>query len=90
LIVADYMATGERIAAIMDRLLASPTYRAELQGQEPASRAPKPGTMERLLAAVDRYFGGAAEWLLSHGLSPNELARLRARLNPGDGARTAG
>lgn len=80
-IVADYMATGDRIEAILDRLLASPTYRTELHGQDPASRAPRPGTMERLLEAIDRHFGGAAEWLLANGMEHGDLDRLRARVH---------
>lgn len=85
-IAADYMATAERIEAITDRLLASPTYRAELEGQDPAGRAPKPGTMERLLAAIDEHLGGAAEWLLAKGMEPQDLERLRRRLRPGEPA----
>ena len=82
LIVADYMATGERIEAIMERLVSSETYRAELEGHDPQRHAPAPGTMERVLELVDTHFGGAATWLAEHGLTELELARLRRRLAP--------
>jgi hypothetical protein len=84
-VVADYLASGERIRAIMSRLLASPTYRAELEGQDPAGLAPRQGTMERLLEIVDRDFGGSGEWLLAQGLEPTDLERLRSRLRPAGG-----
>lgn len=38
-IVADYIATAERIDAIIARLVSSPVYRAELEGQDPAAHA---------------------------------------------------
>ena len=79
-IVADYLATGERIDAILARLLSSSTYRAELEGHDPQDHAPVPGTMERVLELVDRSFGGSAAWLATHGLSDAELERLRVRL----------
>jgi protein tyrosine/serine phosphatase len=79
-IVADYLATGERIKEIVDRLAASPTYAAEVRPHDLASHTPKPGTMERVLELVDERHGGAAGWLLQHGLTEDELAALRARL----------
>ncbi len=79
-IVSDYLATEERIDDIFDRLLSSPTYRPELEGHDPSRHAPVPGAMERVLALVDERHGGAAAWLTSHGLSEEDLTRLRDRL----------
>ena len=79
-IVADYLATAERIDAIIERLVSSDTYRAELEGHDPADHAPFPGTMERVLELVDEHFGGAAAWLAAHGLSADDLTRLRQRV----------
>ncbi len=79
-IVSDYLATAERIDAIMARLVSSPTYRAELEGHDPRTHAPVPGTIERVLALVDEDFGGSAAWLEGHGLSSAELERLRRRV----------
>jgi hypothetical protein len=81
-IVGDYLATGERIHAIMARLVSSSTYRAELEGHDVQRHAPVPGTMERLLELVDDRFGGSVPWLTAHGLDASDLARLRLRLAP--------
>jgi protein-tyrosine phosphatase len=83
-IVRDYMATAERVDAIMTRLLQSPTYRPELEGHDPSAHAPVADTMERLLEIVDEGFGGSAAWLSAHGLSDADLERLRTRLAPAD------
>jgi protein-tyrosine phosphatase len=79
-IVADYLASAERIVEIMDRLLGSETYRAELEGHDPQAHAPQPGTMERVLELVQAEFGGSAAWLTAHGLTDADLALLRERL----------
>jgi len=79
-IVGDYLATRERIAAIMARLVSSPTYRAELEGHDPQRHAPLPGTMERVLELVEERFGGSERWLSAHGLGAEDLERLRNRL----------
>ncbi len=81
-IVDDYVATAERIEAILARLTSSPTYRDELEGHDPQQHAPAAGTMERVLELVDERFGGAAPWLSQHRLEASELAQLRARLAP--------
>lgn len=85
-IVGDYLATGQRIEAIMARLVSSSTYRAELEGHDPQQHAPVIGTMERVLSLVDQRFGGPAAWLSAHGLSDLDLERLRGRLAPPESA----
>ena len=84
-IVRDYLATTGRIDAIMARLVSSPTYRSELEGHDPRSHAPIPGTIERVLQIIDRDLGGSAAWLTAHGLSPAELEQLRRRIAPSNG-----
>jgi protein-tyrosine phosphatase len=79
-IVADYMATLERIDAIMARLLRSPTYREELEGHAPHAHAPVRESMERLLELVDERFGGPGAWLTANGLADPDLERVRRRL----------
>jgi protein-tyrosine phosphatase len=81
-IAGDYLATRERIDAIMIRLVSSSTYRAELEGHDPQRHAPVPGTMERVLELVDERFGGSTPWLTAHGLSDADVERLRRRLAP--------
>jgi protein-tyrosine phosphatase len=79
-IVSDYLATEDRIHAIFDRLLSSPTYRDELKDTYPATHAPVAETMERVLALLDEGFGGSAAWLTAHGLGEADLERLRRRV----------
>lgn len=81
-IFADYLASGDRIEAIMARLVSSSTYRAELEGHDPSQHAPLPGTMERFFEIVDERLGGAAGWLTANGLDEEDLQRLRRRLAP--------
>jgi protein-tyrosine phosphatase len=81
-IVSDYLATAHRIDAIMARLVSSPTYRSELEGHDPRTHAPIPGTMERVFELLDEGFGGSAAWLSSHGLTNAELEQLRRRIAP--------
>lgn len=81
-IVGDYLATGERIDAIITRLVSSPTYRAELEGHDAKQHAPIRGTMERVLELVDERFGGSEAWLSAHGLGDSDIEQLRRRLTP--------
>ncbi len=81
IIVSDYVATGERVHAIFDRLLQSDTYRDELMGVDPQTHVPAPETMERVLALIDEHAGGSADWMLTHGLPEDDLFRLCRRLS---------
>lgn len=84
-IVGDYLATEERIEAIVARLVSSSTYRAELEGHDPQQHAPVAGTMERVLELVDERLGGARAWLSAHGLSDADMQRLGRRLGTAGG-----
>ena len=79
-IVGDYLASAERIDAIMARLVSSPTYLAELEGHDVQKHAPVPGTIERFLDLVDDRYGGSLAWLSANGLGAADVARLRRRL----------
>lgn len=81
-IAEDYLASGERIEQILERLRRSETYRHELEGRDTQRHAPVPGTIERVLELVDAEHGGAAQWLLANGLTAEELVLLRERLAP--------
>jgi len=88
-IVSDYLATAERIDAIVARLLRSPLYRDELEGHDSRRHAPLRGTIERVLELVDERHGGSAAWLLANGLDESELQQLRRRLSTSDGGSIA-
>ena len=79
-IVADYVATGERIEPLIARLRASSTYADDLHGRPTESHRPRAETMRRVLAIVDERHGGARRWLAEHGFEGDEQRALRARL----------
>lgn len=80
---ADYVQTGDNIEAIVARLAASPTYRAEMQMHDVARHAPVPGTMPRVFELLERDHGGFEAWLLGAGLTREDLVTLRTRLAGG-------
>ena len=79
-VVADYVATAERIGAIMGRLRSSPTYAADLDGRPDDSHRPRAATMERVLEILDERHGGVRGWLEAHGFGAADQAALRERL----------
>jgi protein tyrosine/serine phosphatase len=82
-VIADYVATGERIEPLLARLRASPTYAADLEGRPTESHRPRAETMDRALELVDERYGGAAGWLASHGFEAADADALRRRLVDG-------
>ena len=81
-IVADYVATAERMVPLMARLRASETYREDLDSRPDDSNRPRAETMWRFLDILDEQYGGALGWLAGAGFGPADVARLRARLVP--------
>lgn len=79
-VVADYVATGERLDAIVDRLLTRPTYSEALRDQPRTHHLPRPATMQRILTVLRERHGGAAGWLGEQGWSDAQVDLLRAKL----------
>jgi len=79
-IVADYVATAERMEPLLARLKASDTYREDLDSRPDDSHRPRPETMRRFLAHLDEQHGGPLGWLATAGFGPDDVARLRSRL----------
>jgi protein tyrosine/serine phosphatase len=79
-IVADYVATGDRLEAVLARLLGSPTYEADLDGMPTDAHRPRAHTMRRFLELLDERFGGPVGWLAAVGFGADEVAALRRRL----------
>ena len=79
-IVADYAATGDVLPALVARLMASPTYAADLAGRPLDSHRPRAETMQLFLAGLDREFGGPLDWLSRNGFEKADQAALRDRL----------
>ena len=82
-VVADYVATGERIEQILDRLRASPTYARDVDNIPAHEHDPRPEIMERFLARLDAEYGGPLGWLAAHGFTEQDVDRLKAKLLAG-------
>lgn len=79
-VVADYAASADRIAGVLARLQASPTYGPDLESATVDDIVPRAGSMERFLDEVDRRYGGPHGLAISIGLDEETVARLAARL----------
>jgi protein-tyrosine phosphatase len=79
-ILADYATTEPNVPRVLDRLQALgydiPIHRA----LPPQLLLTPPKAMIGLLDTLDGWDGGAAGWLLDHGLSEGDLTALQTRL----------
>ena len=82
-IVADYMATGDRIDAIIGRLRRSKTYAEDVSSRPVQAHLPRPETMRAFLDQLDVRYGGLPRWLAGHGFADDEFSRLCAKLRQG-------
>jgi protein tyrosine/serine phosphatase len=78
-VVADYVATNERIEAIVERLSRSKMY-TEVASKPVQAHAPRAETMKALLEEIEARYGGAEAYLTANGFTADEVARLRAKL----------
>ena len=79
-IVADYVATGDRIEAILDRLRRSRTYAKDLSERPVQAHLPRAGTMQAFLEQLDVRYGGLPRWLAGNGFGDDEFSLLRDKL----------
>ncbi|MEU0520676.1 tyrosine-protein phosphatase [Streptosporangium sp. NPDC006007] len=79
-IVADYVATGDRLEGIMARLRSSATYRDDLDSRPTDDHLPRAEYIEQFLSVLDDRFGGPLPWLASQGWTGSDLRALRSRL----------
>lgn len=79
-IVADYMASADRIDAIIERLRRSRTYGADVSEKPVQAHVPRAGTMRAFLEQLDVRYGGLPRWLAAHGFGADELGQLRDKL----------
>jgi protein-tyrosine phosphatase len=79
-VIADYAMSGERIAEILARLRASPTYAADIDRLPADAHKPRAETMAAFLAHLDERHGGVLGWLAGNGFGDDEAHRLRAKL----------
>ncbi|MFC6081865.1 tyrosine-protein phosphatase [Sphaerisporangium aureirubrum] len=79
-IVADYVATGDRLESLLGRLRGSSTYRDDLDSRPPDSHRPRPEYMEFFLDSLGADYDGPLGWLDRHGWTAADAAALRSRL----------
>jgi protein tyrosine/serine phosphatase len=79
-IVADYMATDERLEAIIERLARSKMYAGGVTDRPVRAHAPRAETMKAFLEQLDTRHGGLGAWLADNGFTAEELRLLRAKL----------
>ncbi len=79
-VVADYVASAERVDQVLARLQSSRTYGPDLAGADVADLTPQAASMERFLDEVDRRYGGPHGLAMSIGVDEETVARLAARL----------
>lgn len=79
-IVADYAASAERIARIIERLIDVAPYSWGLQGRSIDEQTPHPETMAAILRTLDEEYGGAEGWLREQHWGDERVGQLRARL----------
>jgi protein-tyrosine phosphatase len=79
-IVADYMATEERMDAIIERLARSRTYAGDVTSRPVQAHLPRAETMKSFLEQLHVRYGGLPRWLADNGFADDESARLRAKL----------
>lgn len=79
-IVADYVATADRIDAIIERLRRSKTYADDIDSRPVQAHLPRPETMRAFLEQLEVRYGGLPRWLAGNGFAGDELSLLRAKL----------
>ena len=82
-VVADYVATSERIRDVLRRLAATPTYARDVDTDDVDNvdrHLPRPDTMHALLTQIDEQDGGVRNWLRNHGWTEQDATALRIRL----------
>lgn len=79
-VIDDYAASSDRVEAIVDRLLAEPTYADNLRGRPIDSHLSHPATMASFLTHVDDAYGGVEPMLNQMGWTTADTNRLYAKL----------
>ena len=79
-IVADYVASADRIEAIMARLARTATYADDPYLVDVDGQRPRASTIEGFLDQLEAEDGGPATWLRAHGWTDADAAALRDHL----------
>jgi protein-tyrosine phosphatase len=79
-IINDYMATDDRLEAIVERLSRSRMYAGDVASRPVKAHAPRAETMKAFLEQHTVRYGGIDAWLTGNGFGEAEIAALRAKL----------
>lgn len=79
LIVADYALSGERIDAIIDRVMSMKGYEEALRSMPEDTLHAKPESMQAVVAHVDSRHGSMSDYLRSAGVEDRVLDQLRSK-----------
>ena len=80
-IVADYHVTTKNMAPVIERIRTAPVFKENGLAYAPDwIFASDPETMRSFLHRMRATYGDAEQWVLGHGLSAEEIARLRTTL----------
>jgi hypothetical protein len=79
-IVDDYMATDDRLEAIVERLSRSRMYAGDVTSRPVKAHAPRAETMKAFLEQLTVRYGGIDAWLTANGFGGAEAVALRAKL----------
>lgn len=79
-VIADYMASNERVPAILARLGLAATIGSPEHDAQVASQSTPPEIMEHLLGFIDDELGGVRNWLDTQGWDGDDQAAMESRL----------
>lgn len=80
-ITADYHVTTKNMAPVIERIRSAPVFQENGLADAPDwIFASDPETMQGFLARMTSTYGGAEEWALAQGITPEQVSALRASL----------
>jgi protein tyrosine/serine phosphatase len=79
-IVADYALTSTRVNLILEKLREDPVQRDTIERSDPVLLDATEHTMSRFLAEMDQRYGGACSWVLSKGVTTQQIEVLKREL----------
>jgi len=79
-IVADYVASNDRIEAVVERLRRSKMYGTDVSSRPVQAHAVRGEAMEAFLKQLTARYGGLDAWLEANGFDGDDISQLRAKL----------
>ncbi len=79
-VIGDYLRTGERIARVRERLMATELYGPSISARTLEALTPHRESIERFLDRVDREYGGLHAFAATIGVPEETLSSLGHRL----------